>query len=112
MTRISMKLAVGAAAIAGALILAPGTTTGFGSASAATFGPQPGVSADTSAVTQVKKGGVHHHHHHRWLYYGLGTALVLGAAGAGYCSNQADRCADYYGPYTYRYRRCMRNAGC
>jgi hypothetical protein len=107
MTRISIRLALGAAAVAGALILA-GPGAGIGTASAAPLGPQPGITADTSAVTQVKKGW----HRRRWFAYGLGTALVLGAAGAGYCSSQADRCAEYYGAYTYRYGRCMRRAGC
>ena len=79
----------------------------LGVASAAPLPAQPGLGADQSLVTQVKKGKHHHHGYRPWV--GVGGGIVLGTA---YCSAQSASCAEEYGARTYRYWRCMRRAGC
>jgi hypothetical protein len=136
------KVALGAAALAAAVLMGPvsGPATGVVAASAAGLGPQTAVEAESSAVIPVKKGpgdfksggkgpgpdgpdgfkgggkggggkggggkGHHHHHHHHGI--GIGGVII----GIGYCAIQSERCEEAYGEHTYRYRRCMRRAGC
>jgi hypothetical protein len=98
----------GRAGLLGRLSLAAALlgATALGVASAAPLGPQPGLDADHSLVTQVKKGK-HNHGHRRWL--GVGAVIVLGA---GYCTAQAVRCEERYGADGWRYWRCLRRVGC
>jgi len=142
MNLISRKLTLGAAAVAAALLLSPGSglPTALGVASAAPLTPQAGSTADAGAVLLAKdkgpgdfkccgkgggggkgpgdfkdggKGGKGGgHHHHRG--WGTGAAVVGGAIvlGLGYCAAQSNRCEEEYGDNTGRYWRCMRRAGC
>jgi len=101
------KLALGAAVVAAAAFVTPGSSTLVSAASAAPLGPQTGLTDDSSAVTQVKDW--HHRHRGRYLALGVGGLIV---AGAGYCTVEANRCADIFGGNRYGYRRCMYRAGC
>jgi hypothetical protein len=95
------------AGLLGRLSLAAGLlgATALGVASAAPLSPQSGVQADHSLVAQVKKGK--HHGHRPWI--GVGAVIVLGA---GYCTVQAASCEERYGAASWRYWRCLRQAGC
>jgi hypothetical protein len=95
------KLALGAAAVAAAVLLTPGVPGGLGSASAGPLAPKLGVEADGGNVILTKGK---HHHHHRFL--GIGIVVCLG-----YCAARADWCADRYDT-RYGYYRCLRRAGC
>jgi hypothetical protein len=137
---INRKLASSMAAIAAALVLAPGRglPIGPGTASAAALAPLAGYVADADVVIPAKDdgpgdfkccgkggggippgpgkfkgggGGKGGGHHHGW---GGGAAVIGGAVilGLGYCSAQSARCEEEYGDDTGRYWRCMRRAGC
>jgi hypothetical protein len=135
------NLTLGAAAVAVALLLAPGAgmSTTLGGATAAQLAPQAGVAADAGTVILAKdkgpgdfkccgkgggggippgpgdfKGGGKgggNHHHH----HGWGAGAAIGGAiilGMGYCATRSASCEEEYGDGTGRYWRCMRRAGC